>query len=233
MKGFLISILLYQSLLMIMGIIIFIVLVFLLIWSVIKKRSFVTLLPFFLIPVIMVAFPTLRSVKIGDIVINVKKLTAIVNNNPADTGAGNQLEKSVEQLKATGNLARNGDALLAVANAQIALGKYDSAALYLNKAGQTASQPSEIISAKKELNHAITLNQNFSHRIQELNRLIENLKKRPDDTAVLHEIGKTLSTLQVPHYITSQEAETLAKAQAVSHTNHRINLFQQTMIRNH
>lgn len=209
----------YQAILAIMGMVIFMALVFLLIWSVMKKRSITLLLPFFLIPVIMVAFPTLKSIKVAGISIDIQetqKLAAVVSNNPADTAAANRLEENITQLKKNDNFSKNSDALLAVAKGQLALGKYDSASLYLNKAEKIAPDSKEIMATKHVLNQKIKLRENFSMSVQKLNRQIEHLKQSPGDTQSVHQIVETLSNLKAPAYVHSNEVVTLAKAYAIT-----------------
>ncbi|TAM99612.1 MAG: hypothetical protein EPN39_06140 [Chitinophagaceae bacterium] len=151
----------YETILVIMAIPLFLILIFLLIWCVIKKRTITTLLPFFLLPIIMVAYPAIKSVKVGNIVIDntsqVEKLTGIVSNNPGDTVAVAKLKNAVVQLKNTKGVEQSGNALLAIANAQIAIGRYDSASLYLNKAEKVAPGMERIDSSRRVLVRRIKL----------------------------------------------------------------------------
>lgn len=145
----------YEVMLTVMGIVVFLVLIFALIWNVVKGRSVAGLLPVFLIPVVMVAYPTLQSIRIGEVLINIKNQTAIVQNNPSDTNAANLLKESLNQVKTNSRFLQNGHALLVVANAQAALGRYDSASLYLHKAAKISPQSEELLSAQKALNEKI------------------------------------------------------------------------------
>ncbi len=151
----------YEMILVIMAIPLFLILIFLLIWCVIKKRAITALLPFFLLPIIMVAYPAIKSVKVGNIVIDntsqVEKLTGIVSNNPGDTVAVAKLKNAVVQLKNTKGVEQSGNALLAIANAQIAIGRYDSASLYLRKAEKVAPGMERIDSSRRVLVRRIKL----------------------------------------------------------------------------
>lgn len=220
MNGFFQNMLPYEVILVIMGMVLFLALVFLLIWSVMKKRSVTTLLPFFLLPVIMVAYPTIKSIKIGNIAIDninkVKGLTDIVTEHPADTAAAGQLKDAVAQLKATQRIGQNGTALLTIANAQMALGKYDSASLYLDKAIKVAPAMGQIDSSKQALRQKIKLREDFSKNIGALNDEIEQLKKSPDDTQSVQRITDALTILKYPDYVHPNEALTLAKCYAIA-----------------
>lgn len=205
----------YEKILIIMGMIFFLVLLFLMIWNVIKKSSITMLLPFFLIPIIMVAYPTIQSIKIGDVIINVKNLTEEVNKNPADTLANKQLTEALVQLKSKDRVTQNSNALITLANAQIALGKYDSASLYLNKADNVDPDSKEVLSTKEDLNRKIILRENFSRSVSQLNGQIDHLKKYPEDTEYVHQIVKTLSALETPGYVNPNELITIAKSYAI------------------
>ncbi len=89
----------YETILAIMGMIFFLVLVFALVWSVLKKRNITKLLPFFIIPIIMVAYPTLKSIKIGDFILDIQAQSKIVENNPRDTAAVKRLEESLKNSR--------------------------------------------------------------------------------------------------------------------------------------
>lgn len=205
----------YEEVLTIMGIVFFLVLLFLLIWNVIKQRSVTLLLPFFLVPVIMVAFPTLQSVKVGDIVINVKELTKKVQDDPSDTAAVQELKENLAQLKDNERLFQNDNALLAVANAQIALGRYDSASLYLHKAERINPESEAVFATKNDLNEKLKVRENFSNKIIELNTRIDHLKQVPQDTQTVYQIAKALSEIQMPTYLNPNEMTALAKSYAI------------------
>lgn len=209
----------YEFILLIMGVVFFLVLLFLLVWGIMHKRSISTLLPFFLAPIIMVAYPTIKSVTIGNVVINttntVTEFTKIVDNNPGDTVAVANLKKATTELKTTKGVEQNGQALLAITNAQIAMGSYDSASLYLNKAEKVAPGLAKIGVTRQVLTNKIKLQQDFSSNISLLNEEIGKLKRSQGDTVYLHRIAQTLANLKVPEYVHSNELVTVAKSYAV------------------
>lgn len=122
----------------------------------------------------------------------------------------------VSQLKTNGRAKQNSDALLAIANAQIALGKYDSASVYLNKAEKITPVSAAIHASKKTLDNKIKLREDFSQRVRVLNSQIGHLRQTSDDTQAVHQIENILSTLQVPSYVHAEEVLTLAKSYAIT-----------------
>lgn len=210
---------LLQFILLIMGLILFVVLVFLLIWNVMKKRPVKALLAFFLLPVIMVAYPTIQSIKIGGIVIekikNVETATAAVAASPENPAAVGQLNAAIAQLKATGRTEDNSNALLAIGTAQMALGNYNKAADYLTKAERVAPGAQKIDATSKILAKKIKEREDFSKTIYLLDNQMNQLLKTPDDTVSLNVIAHTLSHLKTPDYVDSNEVVTLAKSLAI------------------
>lgn len=205
----------YEILLTVMGIVAFLVLIFLLIWIVVKGRSVAALLPFFIIPIVMVGYPTVKSIKIGGIIVEVNDQAKIVQNNPGDPVAVKNLKASLEELKNRAGFSTNGNALLASANAQIALGEYDSASLYLNKAEKINPNLKGISATQNDLKEKLMIQKAFSSRIDELNTQIGHLEQVPGDTKSIDQIVKTLANIQVPVYVNSNEAMTLAKSYAI------------------
>lgn len=202
--------------LFIMGIVTFLVLLFLLVWIVMKKGAVNTLLPFFLVPVVMVAYPTIKSISIGGIVIQMNNLTAAVSKNPADTASAKSLEGKLAQIKNNGRLYQNSNALLAVAKAQIALGRYDSASVYLNKAEKINPGSGEVVATRVNLESKMVLKEKFTRSVEALNSQIEQLKQSPGDMQTVNRIEKILSGIQAPVYVNPDEAVIIAKSYAIT-----------------
>lgn len=200
----------------IMGIAVFLVLLFLLVWIVMKKGAVNTLLPFFLIPVIMVGYPTIKSISIGGIVIQMNNLTTAVSNNPADTASAKNLEQKLAQLKNNSRLYHSSNALLAVTKAQIALGRYDSASVYLNKAEKINPRSEEVAATRINLENKVVIKEKFTRSVDALNSHIEQLKQSPGDMQTVNRIETILSDLQAPVYITPDEAVIIAKSYAIT-----------------
>jgi hypothetical protein len=136
--------------------------------------------------------------------------------DPTDTARVAQLEQKTAELKATRGAGGSGKALLAITNAQIALGQYDSASLYLDKTEKIAPGADKIDSTRQVLTKKIKLREDFSNRIHILNDQMDQLKQSPGDTGSVRQIVKTLSDLEVPAYVHTNELVTLARSYAVT-----------------
>jgi hypothetical protein len=116
----------YEIVLLIMGGILFAVLLFMLIYFVINKRSYMGILPFFIIAIIMVGFPSIQKIKIDNGIIEIEKLSKTVEQNPADTEAKRKLEIKLKevgdrQISTSRNLKILEKASIAVGNDQMAV----------------------------------------------------------------------------------------------------------------
>lgn len=100
----------------------------------------------------MVGYPSVKSIQVGNDIIGIQKLTQEVNQNPGDSITRKSLAVAVSQLKSNNRLPGSKAGLIAVANAQIALGKLDSASLYINKAEILSPESPEVKSLKERLN---------------------------------------------------------------------------------
>ena len=205
----------YEIIMSVMGVIIFLALVFLLVWMVMKKRSIVVLIPFFLISVVMVAFPTLSSVKVGDFIIDVRDQTKLVSENPTDSIAVKNLIESLNQLANNKKLLTNSDALVAAANAEIVLGEYESASEYLKKGEEINPEAKGLMQTKELLKEKIEISNNFKANVDLLNSAINQLNETPKDNESKRKIAETLSEIKAPDYVNSKDLKTIAESYAV------------------
>jgi hypothetical protein len=75
------------------------VLVFVLVYFVLKKRAIKGLLFFFSIPIIMIGFPGIQKVKFDNGVVEIEKGTEKLEGNPLDTTGRSALLTSIAELE--------------------------------------------------------------------------------------------------------------------------------------
>ena len=204
-----------EFVMIIMGIISFLALVFLLIWQVMKQRPFTLILIGFLIPIILAGFPAIQSIKIKEGAVEIDKYAQEVAKNPKDTAAVRQLEEKLVDFKTDAHVQNNPDALATVANAQLALGRLDSAASTIQKATRLDPQSETVKATATEIKKQVNINQNFRNSVSILNRQVAKLQQQPGDTATTANLIKTLSTLKVPRYVDASSALVVARSYAV------------------
>jgi len=88
----------YEIVLMVLGIVMFVMLAAVMFLYVYRERKLTTLLPFFMLPVVMIGFPAFQKISFGNEIVSVEKALATAEANPGDAKAKAQLEESVKQV---------------------------------------------------------------------------------------------------------------------------------------
>lgn len=136
------GLLLYEVVLLLLGVVLFIALVGVLIYSVMRRRSIAPLLFFFMIPVVMIGFPAIQKVKFDKDGVEIEKEIKTIANQPAATppAATSELKAKVDQYKARAANSNSPAALLTVARAEIALGEVAQSKTTIDQAIKLAPQ---------------------------------------------------------------------------------------------
>jgi len=113
----------YEIVLLVMGVLLFLVLMFSLIYFIINKRTYKGLLPFFIIPIAMVGFPSIQKIKFDKGILEIEMLTKKVEQDSTNAGAKSELEvklKTIENrpISQPGNLRILEKAYTAVGDSQ-------------------------------------------------------------------------------------------------------------------
>lgn len=122
----------YQSILAGLGILLFLVLLFALVYYIVNNRSVKYLLPFFLVPIVMIGFPALRKIQIGNTIIDLRESIAALEENPEDSEALEELEKQLPRLEQSENLQPR--TLVTIAQAHAVRGDTAAAITYVDSA---------------------------------------------------------------------------------------------------
>lgn len=206
----------FEIVLLMMGVVAFAALIFLLIWNSIKKQKIISLLPFFLIPVLLVGYPSVQSVQFNNDGLTIQKYTQAVMQDPTDTAATRVLNEKLEAYKSNpSRVMHNAGALTTIANAQLALGNLDSARLTIRQASSIAPNSGDIKRASEEIDQHLAIRQQFQRQIGELQQSLVKLQSDPGDTAATGHITSLLTSLKQPTYVDASSALVMAKALAV------------------
>lgn len=191
---------LYELVLLALGTIFFIVLILILGYLVLQRRSIKALPVFFIFPVVMIGYPSIKSFQYRDGVITIEKTTAALQSNPTDQTLRQQLAQNVEKLGER-PIASPRD-LAVIGEAQYTLGNEEAA----KRSIQQALRLDPSSEAARSLQHQIEV-------VNNLNRLSSAVEANPVDTNSRRELKKTVAEAsQLP--ITNPEAlTTVAKAQ--------------------
>jgi tetratricopeptide (TPR) repeat protein len=190
----------YEVVMMVLGVLLFLALVFAFVVLVMRGKSYAKLLAFFAVPVVMVGFPGLKSFEFSEGAVKVEKLTRALEENPTDKNVRKSLEQEVADVSA--RPSTDPQVAVSVARAHIALGDDTAAQAKISKALKEAPK----LRPALELRKRIELDRN-------LVALTSQVKQNPDDTAAQARLEETAAKVaQLP--IASPGALTrLARAQ--------------------
>jgi tetratricopeptide (TPR) repeat protein len=207
---------LYEIILMITGGILFLALVFALIWNVVKGKNIVSLLPFFFLPIVMIGWTAIKSVSYDNGKIDIEKTANELIKNPADTALQKKLEKSVAAFDTT-RATNDPVALNNISKAYYALGKYDDASVYNQKALSINPGLPQAINLKAGIEKQAAIKTNFRQSIQELSNSVAaaDTGKAALTPAAAQKIVGILQTIKHPVYTDEKSSLVIAKALAL------------------
>lgn len=82
-----------------LGAVLGLVLIFLLVYLIMKKRSYKQMIAFFLLPVLMIGFPSIKKIKYENGIVEIEKETRKVEANPQDGAAKQALAMKIQALE--------------------------------------------------------------------------------------------------------------------------------------
>ncbi|HEY2168388.1 MAG TPA: hypothetical protein VGJ30_02090 [Candidatus Angelobacter sp.] len=173
---------LFEWVLLVLGVILFVVLVVAFFYQLVHKRSIGVLLGFFMVPIAMIGYPSLQSIQISDGKVSLEKQADAVLSNPADPTARKGLEQQVEKLRS--RQFSDPATLTVLSKAEFALGNDQVAKNNLEKALQKDPQ----LPAAKQLQVKID-------NLARLEPLTAQVKNNPTDEKAKAELNQTLNTV--------------------------------------
>jgi tetratricopeptide (TPR) repeat protein len=172
----------YEIVLLILGIVLFVAILIAFLRQVFTKQPYGGLLAFFVLPIIMIGFPSFQSFKIAGVEADLAAKTQAVQQNPTDSNARTALQQDAEQLASRPVADAEVNANLAAA--QFALGNETSAKVNLQK----ALQANPNLPAAQEVKRKIELS-------DKLATLVPQVEAAPADEAAKQELNQTVTQL--------------------------------------
>lgn len=173
----------FEEVLLVLGVVLFIVLLIAFLRNVFRDKPYAGLLLFFMVPIVMIGYPSIQSIQISDSAITIATKTAQLAQNPNDEQLRASLQTDVAKLSA--RPIRDAQTTATLAEAQFALGNEAAAQTNLQKA----------LSANPKLVAATQLQKKIQ-LTQKLSTLTEQAKSQPADTATKTELQSTVTELQ-------------------------------------
>lgn len=196
MKTIFDNLFLYEIVMLFLGVFLFMLLCAGLVYYIIKRDNIKKLLFFFLIPIIMIGYPSIQEIQIEKDKFALRRFSNEVIENPDDTVAQKELIKVTEKLEKRATAIED---LRAVAEANLLLGNPDKAIDLTNKAIESEVENLDEDEITKDISTdslALVNQQRMIHNVETLEgikavaTIQKELKKDPSalkDTILLRE----------------------------------------------
>ncbi len=171
-----------------------------------QGKTNLKLLIYFFIPIIMIGYPSIKSVSFNNGLVELQKTTRQVELNPRDTAAISKLVAQMEDLS-TARATQSSEALSAVSEAQVALGQYEDAQVTAQKAAAINPTSNTVKQAQKNVAQKIEVKKELKQHVQELQQLNKKLESKPNNRLTIDTITRILQ--QVNQYDVHADKEDL------------------------
>ena len=191
----------FEKLMLYLGAGFFVALAFALIFLALRSKPFVKLLPFFLIPVLMMAWPSIQSVEFSDNAVTIQKsLDSLSSDNP-DPAATASLKVAVGNVAA--RPSSDPATLTLLARASLALGDTKAASARIEQALAIDPKFSAAADVKDRLE--------AQPKLQELTKRVE---ADPKDEATKQQLQQTIATVKKVPVVNPATLTEVANAEA-------------------
>jgi tetratricopeptide (TPR) repeat protein len=206
---------LHELVLIILGFILGLALIFILIVQSLRGKMNLKMIWGFAAPLVMIGYPSLQSNRFDNQVSKIDVLVNAVNKNPTDTVAQRALIQEIQTLPAS-RCKNSSDAMTTIANAQAALGLYDSAKVTIQKAVAINPSNAKVMESQKDIRQKLETQKVFEHRVDEIHEQVERYRSSPKKNRPLRDsIATNLHRLDEPIHIKQEQVLIVAEAAAV------------------
>lgn len=176
------GLLLYEITLLLLGVILFLILSAGLLYYIIKKEQIKKLLIFFVIPIVMIGYPSIKEITISKDRIAFSKFLNDYIEDPADSTAKRKVELYTEKLE---KRATNSEDIMEVSKSNLLLGNPQKAVSLANKALEKDNANQEAKDIKRLAQTQFQINGNVSAMAQEK----QAVQEKPEQEATPSEAG--------------------------------------------
>ena len=200
----------YEIIMLVLGVVLFLVLIFILLRSVVKDQPWGKLVPFFLLPIFMIGFPAFKKLSYDDGKIELEKAMHSLSANPTDTTTRKQTEEAIRVVQGRGQ--QDPGALVAIAGAHWALGNYDSSQQLVIKAERLLPVDTAVRRQIGVLQAKVQLHNQFKRDVGALDGYLKRIQAGDKDTALAGSMAAILDSLKKPMYVSEKDALVISKA---------------------
>jgi tetratricopeptide (TPR) repeat protein len=199
MRGVTDGLYLGEVVLLVLGVVLFLVLVFAFVYQLLRQRSLKPLLLFFLVPVLMIGYPTIKSVQYKDGALTLDKLTRELAENPTDDKLREALDKKVKDVAP--RVANSPKDAVKLAQAQFDLGREDEAARSLERVPASNGSLPEVRELRKRLD-----------QVDRLRSLAGKVEANPGDQQSRAELQRNLAAADQVKWVNPNALAAVSKA---------------------
>lgn len=173
----------YELILLMLGIILFITMLIILIVYAVKGRSFKGLLAFFILPIIMIGFPSYQKISFDNGVITAEKYAMQLNADPADSTLRNKLQETLNNIE--DRPVTEPSTLL----------KISKAALSAGDTVKAVKLAEDVLKKKPNSQEAQQLIKRYNTPRIKVEKSINDLQENPDNLSIRNNLSKELTSL--------------------------------------
>jgi tetratricopeptide (TPR) repeat protein len=224
------GVLLHELILILLGLMVGLALLFAFMRTVHQNKPNLKLIYAFSMPLMMIGYPSIQRVQFENGVINIDKVSKEVEKNQLDTVLQKQLLQNVHQLSAA-RMNESPSALSAVANAQVALGRYDAAQALIHQAAQLDSTSAPVVTSKQRIKKKTDSKKQFDQKVKQFDKQLKSLEKQPHNKVVRDSIAQALKEVSAESVSADEQSLiTIATAAVVSgHSDTAIDLIDKVL----
>jgi hypothetical protein len=186
---------LHELVLIILGFTLGLVLIFVFLMGAMRGNTNMKLLYGFIAPLIMIGYPSIRSIEFSKDVIKIDKLVEKVKTNPKDTLAARELIDGISTLPKS-RCVTSSDAMTTIANAQAAVGLYDSAKVTIQKAMVISPKSDKVLESSREIEEKWENHRHFQDKVEHLKTNIKLLNAKPKDKRLRDSVAMNLEDIK-------------------------------------
>jgi hypothetical protein len=139
----------YEKVLLLLGILLFLVLMVVLIILVVQKRQIKSLLAFFLVPILMIGYPSVKKIQYGNFLVEFNRQTTKAEQVSSDARELQELSETVEEIKRRSPTKTS--TLMTIARAEAVLGDTAEALKFVNMALDRVPENMDAIELKNKI----------------------------------------------------------------------------------
>jgi hypothetical protein len=207
---------LHELVLIILGFILGLVLIFVFLNGALRGKTNMKILYGFIAPLIMIGYPSIKSIEFSKDVIKIDKLVEDVKRNPTDSVATKALINGISTLPKS-RCVTSSDAMTTIANAQAAVGLYDSAKVTIQKAVVLAPKSDKVQESKREIEEKWEMHRGFEDKVDRLKHNIDRINANPKNKILRDSLVMNLEDIkQMNPHIHASQADILAVGMAAA-----------------